>query len=267
MVAVLRAAGCVFAEEEAALLHQAAPDPADLAGLLARRIAGEPLEHVVGWVDFEGQRIALSRGVFVPRQRTRLLAREAAVALSGHLDPVFVELCCGAAAVSVLVARAHPGALVHACDIDPVACDCARANLPATAAVGCGDLFAPLPHSLRGRVSVLAANAPYVPTDAIALMPAEARLFEPRRALDGGPDGVAVHRRIAAEASDWLQPGGRVLIECGRAQSALTVAALASADLQAWVVQDDDLDATLAVGRLSSSTGLAAVHSADRHSS
>ena len=247
VVARLRAAGCVFAEEEAALLLAA---DGELDDLVARRVAGEPLEQVLGWAEFCGLRIAVEPGVFVPRRRTELLAVTAA-ALAGP-GAVVVDLCCGTGAVGAVVADAVPGVLLMATDLDPAAVACARRNVePRGGRVVVGDLFGALPDELRGRVDVLAVNAPYVPTDAIALMPPEARDHEARLALDGGDDGVAVHRRVAAGVRSWLSPGGVLLIETSERQAPLTVAALASAGLGTEVLRDDDRDATVVTGRLS----------------
>jgi release factor glutamine methyltransferase len=121
---------------------------------------------------------------------------------------------------------------LHAADVEPAAVRCARRNLgPLGAAVYEGDLFAPLPRSLRGRVNVLVANVPYVPSEALALLPPEAREHEPRRALDGGRDGLDVLRRVAAEAPHWLTPGGVLLSEASEGQSAAAAAVLASEGL------------------------------------
>ncbi len=220
VVARLRAAGCVFAEEEAAVLREAATDRTQLEHLLGQREQGRPLEQVVGWVDFCGVRVAVAAGVFVPRRRTELLAREA-VALAPP-EPVVVDLCCGSGAIALVLARRLTAATVHAADLDEASVACARGNLRGLGTVWQGDLFAALPVDLRGRVDVLAVNAPYVPTAAIALMPREARTYEPRGALDGGPDGLALHRRVAAEASAWLAPAGHLLLECSAAQAPLT---------------------------------------------
>ncbi len=232
----------MFAEEEAALLTDAAAG-SELEGLVTRRAAGEPLEHLLGWASFAGLRVAVAPGVFVPRRRTELLVRLALETMVPGRNPVVVDLCCGSGAIGVAVANACQEARVYASDVDPVAVACARRSLP-PARVFEGDLYDALPVDLGGRVDVLAVNAPYVPTGAIATMPAEARHHEPRVALDGGPDGVALHRRVAAGAAHWLAPGGRLLIETGRSQAPLTVAACAAAGLVAEVVADDDLDAT-----------------------
>jgi release factor glutamine methyltransferase len=142
-----------------------------------------------------------------------------------------------------------PGAVVHAADVDPAAVAVARRNLPG-ARVTTGDLFDALAGSLRGAVHVLAANAPYVPTGAIATMPPEARLFEDAVALDGGADGLDVQRRILADAPAWLAPGGAVLIETSERQAAACADAFCAAGLMdVWVVRDDERDATVVAGR------------------
>ncbi len=245
-LAALREAGCVFAEEELAVLAEAAGDEAHLTALVRRRALGKPLEQVVGWADFCGVRVAVRPGVFVPRFRTQLLVREAAAA--ADRGAVVVDLCCGSGALGLAVARRVPGVELHAADVEPRAVACARANLAGVGRVYEGDLFAALPAVLRGRVAVLLANVPYVPTAHLPLMPAEARLHEPAVALDGGPDGLAVFRRVAAGAGDWLAPGGIVLAECADDQVGAALGVLRRAGLAARVVTDEDLDATAVVG-------------------
>src|SRR3954471_10190874 len=129
LVGRLRAAGCVFAEDEARLLTTAASGPADLDAMPARRVAGDPLEHVLGWAEFCGRRIAVDPGVFVPRRRTEFLVQYAA-SLAGPGD-VVVDLCCGSGAIGAALAAAVPGIEVHAADVDPAAVRCAWRNLPA----------------------------------------------------------------------------------------------------------------------------------------
>jgi release factor glutamine methyltransferase len=125
--------------------------------------------------------------------------------------------------------------------------DCARRNLPPER-VFAGDLYAALPDDLRQRVDVLVVNAPYVPTDAIATMPPEARDHEHRVALDGGHDGLEVQRRVVAEAPAWLAPGGRLLVETSRGQADRTSGLFATAGFASRVETDDDLDGTVVVG-------------------
>jgi release factor glutamine methyltransferase len=296
VTARLRAAGCVFAEDEARLLMATARTPAEVDEMVARRAAGLPLEHVLGWAEFCGLRIAVEPGVFVPRRRTEFLAGQAvALAREGTLaregasagseatvlpdtvppdtvppdtvppdtvladtvlaDTVLVDLCCGSGAVGAAVAtvlHADAGARrveLHAADIDPAAVACARRNVAAVGgAVYLGDLYEPLPASLRGRVALLTANVPYIPAGAIDTLPAEARVHEPRVALDGGADGLEILRRVAADAPRWLAPGGHLLVETSEEQARSARQAFAGAGLIPRVVASEDLDATVIIG-------------------
>jgi release factor glutamine methyltransferase len=249
IAARLRAAGSVFAEEEARLLVGAARTRADLTRMVDERVAGVPVEQLVGWVTFCGLRIVVDRGVFVPRRRTELLVREA-VELARRVDgPVVVDLCCGSGAVGAAMAAALPSVELHAVDIDPVAVRCASRNLAGAGASVCeGDLDAPLPAALAGHVDVLVANAPYVPSEDMGLLPPEARLHESRRALDGGTDGLDVVRRVAAAAPRWLAPGGHLLVETGERQAEHVAAILVRHRLRPRVSRDDEVDATVVVG-------------------
>lgn len=257
LTARLRAAGCVWAEDEAALLSAAAATDEERESLVARRIAGEPLELVLGWVDFLGRRLVVVPHVFVPRRRTELLARTTlahVVARSGATDarPVVVEMCSGVAPVAACV----DGRLaeIHAADLSEAALASAAVNAP-SARLHLGDLYDALPGELRGRVDVLAANAPYVPTDRIASMPAEARDHEPRAALDGGADGVDLHRRLAAGAREWLAPGGVLLVETSASQAPLTTDAMKASGLLTEVLLDEAIGGCVAVGVRRASPG------------
>ncbi|WP_245862578.1 putative protein N(5)-glutamine methyltransferase [Sanguibacter antarcticus] len=256
VTSALRGAGCVFAEDEAAAILDAAHDASHLADMVERRVAGTPLEQILGWAEFCGMRIAVAPGVFVPRRRTELLVREAAAILQ-HGDsgdrvspgrPVVVDLCCGSGAVGAALAACRDVDL-YAADIDPVAVRCARRTVQPAGRVLEGDLFDALPVSLRGRVAVFVVNAPYVPTDEIRFMPAEAREHEPHRTLDGGPDGLDVHRRVAHGVGGWLAPGGHLLVETSGRQTTGTVEAFRAAGLEPRVVHDEEIDATVVVGR------------------
>jgi release factor glutamine methyltransferase len=252
----LRAAGCVFAEEEAALLSGAAVTPDHLDALVEQRVSGLPLEHVLGWAEFCGLRIEVDTGVFVPRRRTEFLVREAARRLSrtGRTSqtgqaPVVVDLCCGSGAVGTALAALAGPLELHAADVDPAAVQCAARNLvPLGGEVHAGDLYAALPERLRGRVAVLAVNAPYVPSAEIGTMPREARLHEPRVSLDGGADGLQIQRRVAAGAPQWLAPGGYLLIETSPRQAPQTAELFRRSGLTARVARSGELDATVVIG-------------------
>jgi len=250
----LRAAGCVFAEGEAALLVAEAGTPAELAAMVDRRAAGWPLEQVVGWAEFCGVRIAVDPGVFVPRVRTECLVRKATELAHHGVRPgsqplVVVDLCCGSGAVGVALGAALGDVELHSSDIDPAAVRCARRNVPNMGGqVYEGDLVEPLPPRLLGRVDLLVANVPYVPTDEIGLLPAEARLHEPTVALDGGPDGLVIARRVIDEAPRWLATGGHLVFETSAHQAAHAVDAVAGCGLDPRVVRCEELDATVVIG-------------------
>jgi release factor glutamine methyltransferase len=282
IVARLRAAGCVFAEDEARLLLATARSPEELDAMVERRAAGLPLEQVLGWAEFCGLRIAVDPGVFVPRRRTEFLVQEAVALLAREGDPaglaarggpaglaargggprtrredvaragaIVVDLCCGAGAIGAALAAAVDQAEVHAVDIDPAAVSCARRNVPGH--VYQGDLYQPLPASLRGRVGLVVANVPYVPTEEIGFLPPEARAHEPLVALDGGPDGLDVLRRVAAGAPLWLASAGYLLIETSERQVSLASEAFTDSGLTVRVATSDELNATVVIGTLTSS--------------
>ncbi|MDF1478824.1 putative protein N(5)-glutamine methyltransferase [Leifsonia sp. H3M29-4] len=235
----LRAAGCVFAEDEAALLEAATDDPATLEAMVQRRAQGTPLEVVLGWAEFAGRRILIDDGVFVPRPRTEALV--AAAIERGRPGGAVLDLCCGSGAVGLVVAGALGGTLA-ATDLDPAAVACARRN---GVDALLGDLYAPLSPA---RFDVITLVAPYVPTDDIRLLPREARLFEPPVTLDGGADGLDVVRRAVAGAPAWLASGGWFVTEVSERQADAVAAAIEVAGLVASIVRDDELDTTVAVG-------------------
>ncbi len=245
--------------------------------MVGRRAAGLPLEQVLGWAEFCGLRISVDPGVFVPRRRTEFLVRQALLArgddppkpppLWGDPSPrpplppgdVIVDLCCGAGAIGAALAAAVDRAEVHAADIDPAAVRCARRNVPGQ--VYQGDLYEPLPSRLRGRVAIVVANVPYVPSGEIRLLPAEARAHEPLVALDGGPDGLGVLRRVAAGAPAWLRPGGHLLIETSQAQAPQAAQAFAASGLTTRTAHSAAMNVTVIIGenRLSERSGLRAL--------
>lgn len=216
-VLALRGAGCVAAEEEAAeLVVATGGDRTALAGLVARRCAGEPLAWLVGSVSFCGETVLVRPGVYVPRWQSEPLATEALSRLPE--DGVAVDLCTGAGAIAVVLSRRRPGARVVASEIDPVAVVCARDN---GIEVYQGEMTSCLPGELEGQVDVVTAVVPYVPTDELRLLPRDVTAFEPRVALDGGSDGTAFLDQAAREATSLLRPGGSLLLELGGDQAEL----------------------------------------------
>lgn len=215
--------------------------------MVEKRVSGLPLEYVLGFTRFCGLRIAIERGVFIPRRRTEFLVQQAKI-LTRPYD-IVLDLCCGSGAVGAAIATDLKEILLHSVDIDPVAVRCASRNITKIGGhVYQGDLYDSLPRSLRGQVNIIVANAPYVPTDSVKLLPREARLYEPKVALDGGKDGLDLHRMVVEEALHWLVPGGHLLIETSEMQGAKTFQIFVKAGLITKIVRDEKLDATVVVG-------------------
>jgi release factor glutamine methyltransferase len=241
----LAGAGCVSAAAEARWLVEEAADGQALSEMVARRAAGEPLQYVIGWAPFGPLRVAVGPGVFVPRPETEGLADRAAAHLRAAAappegGPVAVDLCTGSGAIACFLAAEVPGARVLATELDPAALAWARPNAARHGVeVLAGDLDAPLPPELAGRVAVLTANVPYVPTGALATLPRDVRDHEPRLALDGGPDGLDVLRRVAARALAWLSDGGWLLAEVGDDQGPAAADLFAAAGLTEVAVRPD----------------------------
>jgi release factor glutamine methyltransferase len=239
--AELAAAGCVSAAAEADWLLEEAPHEDALRAMVARRLAGEPLQYVIGWAPFGRLKLRVGPGVFVPRPETEGLADRAAAFLRGRPDPrVAADLCAGSGAIACFLAAEVPGARVLATELDPGALAWARENAERFGVeLLAGDLDEPLPAELAGRLDVLCANVPYVPSAAIATLPTDVRDHEPRLALDGGPDGLDVFRRLARRAGNWLAPGGRVYAETGEDQAEAAAALLTAAGLAEVAVHQD----------------------------
>jgi release factor glutamine methyltransferase len=228
----LRAAGCVFAEEEAAILVAAGRDGDHLDELLSRRLAGEPLEHIVGTVSFGELTLLVGAGQFVPRQRSVQLASLAISECLRRPGAVMLELCCGVAPIAASVEHAHAAEMVVASDHDEDSLSYARRNLR-TAHVYAGDMFDALPSAFQHCFDVIAVVPPYVPAGEAHLLSREARHHEPPQALFGGPDGLAVVRRILGGADEWLTDRGTLLMELHRTQTAAAVELAGEAGLVA----------------------------------
>lgn len=233
------------AEEEAALLMAAAADPEDLERLVRRRTAGEPLAWLVGGVDFCRIRVNVHPGVYVPRWQTETLAERAASLLPP--EGVAVDLCTGAGAIAAVLQARRPAATVIATDIDADAVACARAN---GVHALLGDLDAPLPTALHGAVDVMTAVVPYVPADELIFLPRDVVAFEPRRALDGGQDGMEVLSTVVERSARWLRPGGWLLVEVGGRQAEAVIAAMDTAGLgECTTLNDEEGDDRAVAGR------------------
>jgi release factor glutamine methyltransferase len=185
---------------------------------IERRAAGEPLQYVTGEMPFRHIVLKVRPGVFIPRPETEVLVDEVLAAIEGVADPVVVDLCTGSGAVAISIAHERTDARVYATEIVDATAEVARENaercgVAERVTILVGDLYGSLPEEIRGRVCAVAANPPYVPSADLADLPAEVGAFEPRIALDGGPDGLETVRRIVADARSWLAPGGLLAIE------------------------------------------------------
>ncbi len=197
----------------------AAPASAAFATLVARRETGRPTAYLVGHRAFFGMEFAVDERVLIPRPETELLVEIVRDALASYTAPVIVEIGTGSGAVVITLARLLPGARVIATEYSGGAIDVARANAKRQGVEDRiiwiqGDGLAPIAgRGLEGAVDALVSNPPYVPTPDLAALPREVREHEPRVALDGGPDGLAVHRQIITDAGRYVRRGGILALE------------------------------------------------------
>ena len=236
----LAGAGFVAAEEEAdELLRASGNDALALAALVARRLAGEPLAWVTGHAAFVGLEVPVQPGVYVPRWQSSELALRAVARLPE--SGTAADVCTGSGAIALALRQARPGARIVATDTDRAAVDNARAN---GIEVYQGDLCSPLPDELHGKLDVVVAVVPYVPTAALALLPRETLIFESVAHYDGGPDGTVLLERVAAEAPAWLRSGGRLLVELGGDQAERMtplLERLGYGDIESWSDGEGDV--------------------------
>jgi release factor glutamine methyltransferase len=232
----LASIGCVAADEEAAALLATSRDPAWLDDAIARRAIGEPLAWICRHHRFGDLDLHVDPGVYVPRADTVELARRAAAMLP--TGGTAADLCCGTGAVGAHLAAHVEGARAVGTDLDPAAVRCARRN--GIAAV-VGDLGAPL---RSGRFDVVTCVAPYVPTGELRFLAADVVRHEPRRALDGGDDGLDVVRRVVRDAGRLLRPDGWLVVALGGEQDRRLEPSLVEAGfdhLGPWFDDDGDL--------------------------
>ncbi|MGD8625156.1 MAG: peptide chain release factor N(5)-glutamine methyltransferase [Anaerolineae bacterium] len=191
--------------------------------LAARRAAREPLAYILGHWEFYGLDFAVDERALIPRPETELLVEEALRLAKGMAPGVRIaDVGAGSGAIAVTLAVHLSRATVYALDASPEALALAAENAARhKARIRClaGDLLAPLPEA----VDLIAANLPYVARDEWPTLPPEIRAHEPRAALDGGADGLALIGRLLDRASDHLRAGGAVLVEIGAAQGEAAV--------------------------------------------
>jgi release factor glutamine methyltransferase len=210
----LTRAGFLAPTAEAAELAAAADGDEDrLRTMVERRTTGEPLAWITGTTVFCGETILVHPGVYVPRPQTQAMA----LAALDRLPPggTAVDLCTGSGTIAAVLARRRPDARILATDVDPVAVACARANGVEAYE---GDLDHPLPREVLGQVDVVLGVVPYVPTEALHLLPSDVLAHEPTLALDGGIEGTSLLIRAVEAAAALLRPGGWLLLELGADQ-------------------------------------------------
>lgn len=207
------------------------------AGMIARRIAGEPVAQIAGHFVFRGLDLRVRRGVFVPRFSSELLAGEAITALRRRRGArVAVDVATGTGPVALAIAHEVKGAAVWGVDISPDAIALCRANAQRlgirNVRFRVSDMLDALPSAMRGGIDVLSIHPPYVARSEIHVLPREIRDYEPIHSLtDGSDDGLGLVRRLAADGHEWLRPGGVLLVEIGTYLSRKTQATLRRAGL------------------------------------
>ena len=210
--------------------------------MVARRVAGEPVARIAGYLDFRGMRLLVRRGVFVPRVSSELLAQEAITRLRRRRGArVAVDVATGSGPMALAMARDVPDAEVWGLDISKDAIRLCRENARRVgvrnAHFRVSDMLDGLPSRLRGGVDVFTIHPPYVARGDLRILPREIRDFEPHDTLtDWSDDGLELVRRLAADAGTWLRPGGTMLVEIGTYLSRKTQATLRQARLAdvAW---------------------------------
>lgn len=242
----LRRAGVVFAEREAEWLIEAAAgvkrrdiatgerdlgdgERARLAELVARRVAGEPLQYVTGVAGFRYLELEVGPGVFIPRPETELVVERALARLPR--GGTIVDVGTGSGAIALSVAKERPDARVWATEVSADARVWAARNrgaLGLEVELVAGDLLTELPGDLAGRIDVIVANPPYVPLSEREFLPVDVAAHEPHVALFGSDDGLAVIRRLATAALEWLGPRGWLVLEIGHDQGGEVTAILES---------------------------------------
>ena len=199
--------------------------------LIKRRAGGEPLQYIIGHVDFLGLEIRVGKGVLIPRPETELLVEEAINTVKSpekphspftiHHSHSFLDLCTGSGCIALALAREFPDAKVYATDVSAKALKYAKVNADLNGINNVtflkGPLFGPAKEQMP--FDLITANPPYILQSDIAGLQREVRDWEPVEALDGGQDGLDFYREIFSKASDHLKEHGSILLELGFGQS------------------------------------------------
>jgi release factor glutamine methyltransferase len=220
----LRRAGIENADNEARWLveetrnQEPRTKDQELKSRIARRCAGEPLQYILGTVDFLGLTLKIGPGVLIPRPETEYLA-EIAMTIDPD-DGEICDVCTGSGAIALALATAHPDTPVTGIDISEKALEYARKNRETCELRNLQLLQSDLFTAIRTgpRFSLITANPPYIDPDQFETLPADVRDYEPREALLAEDHGLAVIRRLFDQARRFLLPGGHILCEIGETQ-------------------------------------------------
>jgi release factor glutamine methyltransferase len=241
--AILREAGIENARHEAVWILEAAlrtprlrlwldgQEPVGLDGwgratsFLRRRAAREPLQYILGTQEFRGLAIEVYPQIFIPRLETELLVEEVIRHCAAVPSPLVADIGTGSGCIAVALAKDLTAATIYASDRSPEAVEVARRNalrhhVLDRITILKGDLLKPLrPLNLHGRMTAVVSNPPYIADADFRELQPEVRDYEPRLALAGGTDGLAIHRRLLQEAAEFLSPGGLLALEVGLGQA------------------------------------------------
>ncbi len=202
-------------------------------GYVRERLRGAPVQYITGTASFRLLDLEVSESVLIPRPETEVLVDCALEFLASRDHPHVLDLGCGSGAIAISIAHEEPSARVTAVDIDRDALMTTRRNARAHGVGGRLHIarsdflsaFAPGDH-----FEAVVCNPPYIPSVEIEQLEAEVRDFEPRRALDGGPDGLDFYRRLAVSAGSVLAPDGVLLLEVGDGQASKVTGILAESE-------------------------------------
>ena len=209
--------------------------------LIQRRLAGEPTQYLMGHREFYGRRFAVDPRVLIPRPETELLVEAALRSVPKDAPARLLDLCTGSGCIAVSMAAERPLAEVWATELSPAALEVARSNAESLGVAARvrfleGDLLGPIPP--ESRFDVIVSNPPYIRTSELASLQREVQK-EPRVALDGGDDGLAIIRRIAETAQGFLRPGGRLALEIGDDQGDAVKTLLTRAGYHEVLIEKD----------------------------
>lgn len=190
--------------------------------LIERRIAGEPLQYLLGRWEFAGLPFDVGPGVLIPRPETELTVELALEAIAGKENPHILDLCSGSGCIPIAIGKARTDALLWGVELSPAALTFFRRNIQINSAANVtaveGNVFSPPPEVCCRQYDVITSNPPYISHSELSTLQAEVQ-HEPAMALDGGSDGLDFYRKLPRIAAGLLKPGGVLCFEIGDTQA------------------------------------------------